>query len=181
MSPARHWLIAALLGLFAALLAWHWTLVQVPGFLMARAMDRLSDRAPVNAMAFPPLADARSRTIVRPSPDLAYGSCVFDVSKGPVLVEALAVPAPYWSLSVFDRRTDVAFVRNNRQSAGQPIRIAIVKPGVAAPAGYEPVSVTGDRGVALIRILVSDRARFGPIDQARRLSNCRSIALDPTT
>ena len=173
----RHWLIAALVGLFVGLLAWHWTIARTPGFLMARAFDRVADRGGVNAMAFAPLATDEARQIVRPSPDLAYATCPFDVSKGPVVVEALPVAAPYWSLSVFDDQTDVAFVRNNRQSAGQPIKIAIVKPGVAAPAGYEPVPITGDRGIALIRILVADRAQFTSLDQARRLSNCRSIAV----
>ena len=176
MSPARHWLIAALLGLFVALLAWHWTVRATPGFLMDRAIDRVSGEKGMNAMGFAPLATDEARAIVRPSPDLAYASCPFDVSKGPVLVEALPMPSPYWSVSVFDHRTDVAFVRNNRQSAGRPIRIAIVKPGVAAPAGYEPVPVSGARGIALIRALVPDRSQFGPLDQARRLSGCRSVA-----
>lgn len=174
----RHWLIAALLGLFAGLLAWHWTITSTPGFLMGQATKRVAAAGAWNAMTFAPLATDQSRQIVRPSPDLAYASCAFDVSKGPVVVEALPVAAPYWSLSVFDDQTNVAFVRNNRQSSGQPIRIAIVKPGVAAPAGYEPVPVAGDRGIALIRILVADRAQFPALDQARRLSNCRSIAVE---
>ena len=173
----RHWLIAALLGLMAALIAYTQTVAHTPGFLMMAATKRIAALGQWNAMSFGPLATDQSRAIVRPSPDLAYASCPFDVSKGPVVVEALPVPAQYWSLSVFDDQTNVAFVRNNRQSAGQPIRVAIVKPGVAAPAGYEPVPVTGDRGIALIRILVADRAQFAPIDQARRLSNCRSIAV----
>lgn len=174
----RHWLIAALLGVFVGLLAWHWTIVETPGFLMGRAASRVAAAGEWNAMSFAPLATDQSRTIVRPSPDLAYASCAFDVAKGPVVVEALPVAAPYWSLSVFDHRTDAVFVRNNRQSSNRPVRIAIVKPGVAAPAGYEPVPVTGDRGIALIRVLVADRAQFPALDQARRLSNCRSIAVE---
>lgn len=174
---SRHWLIAALLGLFAGLLAWHWTIAQTPGFLMSRAIERVGAAGQPNAMTFSPLATDQSRTIVRPSPDLAYGSCAFDVSKGPVVIEALPVPAPYWSLSVFNDQTDVAFVRNNQQSGNRPIKVAIVKPGMAAPAGYEPVAVTADKGIALIRILVADRAQFAALDQARRLSNCRSIAV----
>lgn len=174
---SRHWLIAALIGLFVALLSWHWTIKQTPGFIMGRATERVADRGGWNTMIFAPLASEQSRVIVRPSPDLAYASCAFDVSKGPVVVEALPVPAPYWSLSVFDHQTDVVFVRNNRQSGNRPIKIAIVKPGVAAPAGYEPLPVSADKGIALIRILVPDRAQFAPLDQARRLSNCRSIAV----
>lgn len=177
MTLSRHWLVAGLLGLLAALLAWHWTIVETPGFLMGRATQRVASTGEWNAMNFANLATNQSRRIVRPSPDLAYASCAFDVSKGPVVVEALPVSAPYWSLSVFDHRTDVAFVRNNVQSGNRPVRIAIVKPGVAAPAGYEPVPVTGDKGIALIRVLVTDRAQFPALDQARRLSNCRSIAV----
>lgn len=179
-ATVRHWLIAALLGVFAALFAWNWTIAKTPGFLMSRAFARVSDQGGINTMAFAPLATDQSRAIVRPSPDLAYASCPFDVSKGPTVVEAMPVPAPYWSLSVFDHQTDVAFVRNNRQSAGRAIKVAIVKPGMAAPAGYEPVPVTGDRGIALIRVLVADRAAFAPIDQARRLSNCRTVAVTQT-
>ena len=175
---SRHWLIAALIGLIAGLFTWNWTIDATPGFLMNQAANRVADAGEWNAMHFAPLATDQSRAIVRPSPDLAYSSCAFDVSKGPVLVEALAVPAPYWSLSVFDHQTDAVFVRNNSQSGNRPVRIAIVKPGVAAPQGYEPVPVTGDRGIALIRILVADRAQFPALDQARRLSNCRSVALD---
>lgn len=172
---ARHWLIAAALGLVAGLIAWTWTIGRTPSFLMSRATDRVAVAGAWNALSFAPLANDESRTIVRPSPDLAYASCAYDVSKGPVVIEALPVPAPYWSLSVFNDQTDVAFVRNNRQSGNRPIRVAIVKPGVAAPAGYEPVPVTADKGIALIRVLVADRAQFGPLDQARRLSSCRSV------
>lgn len=178
LSPARHWAIAALLGLLIGVLAYNWTIARTPAFLMDRAFGRVTENAPVNAMAFAPLANDQARAIVRPSPDLAYASCAFDVSKGPVVVEALQLPAPYWSLSVFDGQTNAVFVRNNRQSQGQAVRIAIVQPGVAAPAGYEPVPVSGARGIALIRALVVDRAQFPALDAARRLSNCRSIAVE---
>ncbi|MES2753225.1 MAG: DUF1254 domain-containing protein [Pseudomonadota bacterium] len=174
---SRHWGIAALIAVVLAAIAYQWTLGATPGFLINAAGKRISSDSGYNVMTFAPLATDQSRAIVRPSPDLAYASCPFDVSKGPVLVEALPNAAPYWSLSVFDDQTDVAFVRNNRQSGNRPVRIALVKPGVAAPQGFEPVPVRGDRGIALVRILVPDRAGFAALDQARRLSNCRSIAI----
>lgn len=175
---SRHWLIAVALGLLAGLFAWQTTIAKTPGFLMSRATDRVAAAGQWNAMSFAPLATDQSRTIVRPSPDLAYASCAFDVSKGPVVVEALPVPAPYWSLSVFDDQTNAVFVRNSSQTGNRPVRIAIVKPGVSAPAGYEPVPVTGDKGIALIRVLVADRGQFPLLDEARHLSNCRSIAVE---
>ena len=168
----RAWLWPALLGLVVALVAYQATLRRTPDVLMAAAERRLAKVGGVNAVAHAPLATDASRAVVRPSPDLAYSTCVFDLSKGPVTVDVAPVPARYWSLSVFDARTDVAFVRNNVEAQGQPIRVALVTPGQAAPAGYQPVTVSGGHGVALVRVLVDDRAQFAAIDAARRLSRC---------
>ncbi|MEH3099057.1 DUF1254 domain-containing protein [Sphingomonas adhaesiva] len=172
----RSWMGPALLALVVALVACQATLRRTPDVLMAAAERRLAKAGGVNAFAHTPLATSRSRAVVRPSPDLAYSACVFDLSKGPVTVDVAPVPARYWSLSVFDARTDVAFVRNNLEAQGQPIRVTLVTPGQAAPAGYEPVAVRGGHGVALIRILVDDRAQFPAIDAARRLSRCAAVA-----
>lgn len=173
---SRHWGIAAIIGLILAGICYTRALDATPGMLMSTAVGRVAKGAGINAMYFGPLATDQARAIVRPSPDLAYASCAYDVAKGPVLVDAMPVNAPYWSLSVFDDQTDVAFVRNNGQSGGQPIRIAILKAGMRAPAGYEPVPVGGNRGVALIRVLVVDRANFAALDAQRRGSKCGVVA-----
>jgi uncharacterized membrane protein len=173
----RRWGTPLLLGLVLAGVAHHVTLVQTPRLLMRLATHRIAGTAGYNALYQGPLATSDSRAIVRPSPDLAYSSCPFDLSKGPVLIDVAPVPAPYWSLSVFDPRTDVAFVRNNIQAGGNPLRIALIgEGGGQAPPGYEPVLVKGNSGIALVRTLVEDRAHFPQIDAARRASRCRSIS-----
>lgn len=172
----RPWWRPALLALVVALVAYQATLRRTPDVLMAAAERRLATVGGVNAFAHTPLATNRSRAVVRPSPDLAYSACVFDLSKGPVTIDVAPVPARYWSLSVFDARTDVAFVRNNVESKGGPIRVALVTDGQAAPADYQAVAVPGGHGVALIRILVDDRAQFPAIDTARRRSRCGAVA-----
>jgi uncharacterized membrane protein len=173
----RRWGPPVLLGLALAGAAYLVTLVQTPRMLMSLATWRVAKAGGTNTMSQPPLATADSRAIVRPSPDLAYSTCPFDLSRGPVLIDVAPVPAPYWSLSVFDPRTDVAFVRNNLQAGGKPIRVALIgSSGGQAPPGYEPVPVKGDSGIALVRILVDDRAHFPQIDAARRASRCRAVS-----
>ncbi len=172
----RRWFFPILLGLVLAFGAYHVTTVQFPRVLMHFAVDRLGKGAGFNAMYAAPLATDKARAIVRPSPDLAYSSCPFDLSKGPVLVDVEPVPSVYWSLSVFDARTDVAYVRNNIGAGGQPIRIAIAQPGQPVPDGMQAVRVDGTRGVALIRVLVQDRSAFAPIDAARRKSSCKALS-----
>jgi uncharacterized membrane protein len=171
----RRWFFPLLVGLVMAIGAYQLTLVQFPRVLMRLAVDRLS-KPGINMLYAAPLATDKARAIVRPSPDLAYSSCAFDLANGPVLVDVPPMPAPYWSLSVFDARTDVAFVQNNIGSRGQPIRIAIARPDQPVPDGRQAVRVDGDRGVALIRILVQDRAAFAAIDAARRQASCRPVS-----
>ena len=175
MPVIRRWGLATLCGLIAAVLAYQLTLVATPRFLMATALRRVEAAGGANGLRHPPMPTAHSRTIVRPSPDLAYSSCLFDLSGGPVLIEAMPVPAPYWSLSVFDDRTDSVFVRNNRDSRGRPVRIVIARPGQAVPRGVETVRVEGDRGIALIRMLVGTGEDYPAIDRARRASRCNRI------
>ena len=112
--------------------------------------------------------------MVRPSPDLLYSNCVFDRSSGPVLVDVPAIPDHYWSISIFDARTDVAAVRSDRDTGGAPARLALVAPGAAAPAGYEAIPLEHARGIALIRILVSGEADYHAVDSLRQRASCRA-------
>jgi uncharacterized membrane protein len=171
----RRWLGPFLLGLLVALLAWQATLLAIPRGIMRIAVGRLGEAGGINRMLHAPLPGPGRRTVVRPSPDLAYSSCPFDLSAGPLLIEVAPVEAPYWSLSVFDARTDVAFVRNNRDTGGRPVRIALALDGQQVPEGVETVRLDAPKGVALLRILVEDRARFAPLDRARRASSCRPL------
>lgn len=189
----RRWTLPLVLGFVLALLGYNVALGQFPRVLMTLATGRIAGAsgwriasaalfggspggARINLMTHTPLATDKTRLIVRPSPDLAYSSCPFDLSKGPVLVEAAPVPAPYWSLSVFDERTDAAYVRNNIDANGQPIRIAIAQAGQPVPDGMTAVRVKGTSGIALIRILVQDGAQFPAIDAARKASSCKALS-----
>jgi uncharacterized membrane protein len=172
MRMIRRWGAPLLLGMIAAFIAWQAVLMLTPRVLMALAVSRIEKVGGPNHFTHAPLADDNSRAIVRPSPDLAYSSCPFDISKGPLRIDAVPLTAaPYWSLSIFDAQTDAVFVRNSTESSA-PFRIAIVARGQAAPAGYAPVHVSGTRGIALVRILVDDKARFAEIDAARRQTSC---------
>ncbi len=189
----RRWILPLVFGFVLAFAGYNVALGQFPRVLMTLATGRIAGASGggklgavlfggspggprVNVLTAAPLASDKARMIVRPSPDLAYSSCPFDLSKGPVLVDVAPVPAVYWSLSVFDERTDAAYVRNNVEANGQPIRIAIAQAGQPVPDGMTVVRVKGSTGIALIRILVQDRAQFAAIDAARKASSCKALS-----
>jgi len=170
----RQWIGPVILGGVLGLSAWHTTMVATPDVLMGLAVQRISAVGGINQFTHAPLATAASRTIVRPSPDIAYSSCPFDLTQGPLLIDAVPVPAPYWSLSIFDSHTNVALVRNGQKADYRPFKLAVVAPGQTTLAGYEAVHVDGTRGIALVRILIDLPARFPAIDQERRATTCRA-------
>lgn len=171
----RNWFFPALAAVIMAVTAYQATLLATPYALMYAALQKIGDRTPPNRFAFSPMSTADNQPIVRPSPDLSYSTCVFDLSNGPVLVDVAPVPGRYWSVSIFDARTDVAAVRSDRDTRGKPARLALVKKGQTAPQGYEPVLVKYDRGLALIRILLASPDEFPAIDAIRRKSTCRPV------
>ena len=167
-----------LLGLFvaAAVLGHVGLVVAVPHVLMGVAMKRLSgEGAVINQFQFGPRTTRDSRGVVRPSPDLAYASCGFDLSKGPLLVSAAPSPDQgYVSLSVFAANTDnIAAFDTARYPQG--IRFVLARPGQAVPAGMQKVESPSDKGIILDRRLVPTAELFAEADRVRRSDSCAPL------
>ena len=170
-----RWIGPVLLALLAALGAWYATLAAAPTVIMDRAWERLAAQAGYNRMAHTPLVTAERQTIVRPSPDLAYSICAFDLTQSPLEVMANPVPDHYWSLTVFDSVTDVAFVESDRDSKGAPIRLVLATAGQSVPKGARKIVMPDAKGVALIRVLLKNRGEIDAVDAFRKQSFCRPL------
>ena len=167
----RTWFGPLVFG-FVLAAATAWVAVgAIPYALMNVAIDRLGQGG-VNTMAYANLANPARQPVVRPSPDLAYSSCPYDLSGGPVAIHVVPVPDRYSSLSIFDAATDVIFVRNDVEAVGKPYRIILAREGQPVPAGAEVVRTNHDHGIALIRLLLKDPAEIGQLDAVRRQSSC---------
>lgn len=148
-----------------------------PHLLMNVAMKRISqDGKLVNQFYFGPRTTQESRGVVRPSPDLAYSSCAFDLSGGPLLVEAAPSPNQgYVSISVFAANTDNIAVFDTAQSP-QGIRFVLAREGQAVPQGERVVISPSDKGIVLDRRLAPSAELFSAADQARRADKCGRLA-----
>ncbi|WP_439568006.1 DUF1254 domain-containing protein [Sphingopyxis sp.] len=170
----RNWLGPFALGLIlAAATAWA-AIAYIPYGLMNVAMERLGQGG-VNIMSYGNLATPARQPVVRPSPDLAYSSCPYDLAAGPLAIDVGPVAGRYTSLSIFDAATDVIFVRNDVEAGGKPFRIVVARDGQAVPAGAEVVRTGHDRGIALIRLLLKDPKEIGGLDAVRRQSSCATV------
>lgn len=152
------------------------TLAATPFALMRLAEAKMAKTAPVNHFTHTPPVRAEQQFVVRPSPDLLYSICPFDLSAGPLEITAVPVPGRYSSISIFDAHTDVAFVRNDEQMAGQPMRVVLAAEGQKAPAGVETVRVRYPTGIVLQRVLLADPSEAAAVDPIRSKAQCRSLA-----
>lgn len=161
---------AAVIGHVALVLA-------VPNVLMGVAMDRMSEGGTaINRFQFGDRTTEKSRRVVRPSPDLAYASCVYDLSKGPLLVTAAPSPGQgYVSLSVFAANTDNIAALDSSQYP-QGIRFVLAMKGQASPAGERVIESPSARGIILDRRLAPTAEKFAEVDLARRADNCAPLA-----
>ncbi len=126
-------------------------LLAVPRVLMQGAMNRLG-AAGENAWHSGERVTARSRQIVRPSPDFAYSACVYDLRRGPVRIAVTPWPS-YWSLSFYGANSDNFFVVDDREMR-RGATILLIRAGRRRPETNDVVVESPSaRGVALIRRL----------------------------
>jgi uncharacterized membrane protein len=172
MKPLIKSLVIVLVSAVVVHLA---VILSAPNLLMAVAFKRLSaEGAMVNQMIYPPRTTEASRAIVRPSPDLAYASCAFDLSKGPVRVKA-AKASDYMSVSVYAANSDNIFAINDRQ-APDGVDLVIVGKGQVAPTGTAiVVQSPTQRGIVLERRLAPSAEAFAVADMARKKGVCTPL------
>lgn len=131
-----------------------------------------------NKAAFPPAVDASSRQIVMPSPDMLYAVCVFDVSLGPVRVQAQPALTTYWSIALYGANSDNFFVVNDREVGDGTVDLWLVSQGSnpsapAVPPGATVVVVPSETGLVLMRVLTgNDGAQPSVVEKARRTLAC---------
>jgi uncharacterized membrane protein len=174
MSVSRFTLRNVLPTLAVAALVHAAVIWATPRLVMRAVMRGAAATAGVNAAYFPDRADASSRRIPLPSPDLLYATCVLDVSRGPVL--ATVLPGhDYLSVAVFDAATDNVFIRDDQRDPGLPIRLVVLRDGATAPKLPKDVVVVHigtSRGLLLLRALAATPELAGRNDAARRTLGC---------
>ena len=173
----RRWLYRILVTLALAAVFHILTVMAFPGgILITREWKRKDMNLSLNVLYHQPMVTADSRVVVRPSPDLLYSVCAYDVSKTPLRFST-SVPDTYWSLSFFASNTDNFFVINDREVKANPVDILLVGPGMSYknPGNAQVIMSPSNRGVALIRILITDENRIEELTKIQGQASCSPV------
>jgi uncharacterized membrane protein len=129
----------------------------LPYLIMHRVMGAFEQQAGgVNRMIHTPPSTHLSRTIVKPSPDLLYSVCVYDVIKGDVKI---TVPPynSYISVAVYQANSD------NFLISAKDILLTKDAPS--------------QKGIVLIRYLVQDEGDIVEAKKAQSKAKCEIISM----
>ena len=164
-----------LVGLAVAVVSHFGVIAAAPYVFMSGAMKRVSrEGTRINVWNHGPRVSQESRRVVRPSPDLAYSACVYDLSDGPVRVTAAAWD-DYMSVSAFAANSDNFFVINDRQ-APEGVDFVLVEEGADPPADAAMVVESPTtRGIILQRRIAPTEERFALADAARKNDVCAPL------
>ena len=151
----------------------------IPHAITAIFMSRVAQQAGTNRVITPPPPTDKSRQVVKPSPDLLYATCIYDVSAGPVRV-SIAPPASYWSVSLFGRNTDNFFTINaaDIKVGRAELILGSAKDATAAKQRFPAatfVQTPQTTGVLLARILVLDQTNMNAALDAQKSVRCDAI------
>ena len=175
-SRGRGSLIALFL---VAVIAGHIaTVLGAPYVLAGAVIWKVSQGgAASNRFTFMPRTTEASRGVVRPSPDLAYAICPFDLSRGPIHVRA-APWGDYMSISVFQANGDNVYAVNDREAPrGVDFILATGEQAASVQGrpGMPVVMSPSARGLILDRRLAPTAQAFALADRARRADSCSAV------
>lgn len=168
MSGWGKYLVAALL---IAVVAHFVVIFAIPNVMMGIAFKRLGA---ANAWHLGERVTQRSRTIVRPSPDLAYSACPYDLGAGPVRIH-VAPWSDYWSLSLYAANSDNYYVLDDREAQGGAD--LLLMPAGARPPDRETATIVQSpsrRGIALVRRLAPTPDAYATAAQVSHGDLCAS-------
>jgi uncharacterized membrane protein len=159
-------------------IATHYTAIAaLPDIIMWRVFSAIGTKG-TNNIIHNDRPTAASRQIVKPSPDLLYSRCVYDVTNRPLKIVTAAPSDTYWSVALYAANTDNFFVLNDTMAQGKPATIILMGKGQSIPSqpeGTRVVTAPTAKGLVLFRTLINDDAKLADLDKERRAATCEPL------
>lgn len=172
-----RWIKWAAFVAVVATAAHYAAIAALPNLVMWRVSSLMATKG-TNKIVHTDRATAASRTIVKPSPDLFYSHCLFDVTTQPLKIVTAAPAGTYWSVALYAANTDNFYVLNDTRTKGRPATIILMGQGRSLPPQPEGTLIVTPptaKGLVLFRTLIDDDARKADIDKQRRTAACEPL------
>ena len=122
------------------------------------------------------IPNSNSREVIRPSADLLYSGCGFDVTYKPLIITS-TLPDSYWSISFFSSNTDNFSTINKSIQKGQDVKIYLFGPE-SEPAMVEDgiiVVSPSNTGLMLFRQFIGNSSNLDNLYRNQESLTCSLI------
>lgn len=122
------------------------------------------------------IIDANFREIVMPNPDFLYSLCSYSLKDHPLKITATIPDDTYWSISMYDTKTNNFFAFNDTMTEKKNLNILLYKDNShenypeADLKVYSPDKI----GIVLFRTLIKDKSKIEDLMVAQKNTNCES-------
>ena len=147
--------------------------------LTDKRLKRFPNYRVPNIFLHGPVTSAKSRLVPYPTPHAMVSSCIYDVHRKSLRIQAKVPESGYWSITFFARNQDCYFTLNDleaKQKYGQDIEIILKRRGMVYKRKKNEIIISAprfsNRGLILIRIIMMDP---GDKEEAKRIMNIQKM------
>ena len=122
------------------------------------------------------IPNSNSREVIRPSADLLYSGCGFDVTYKPLIITS-TLPDSYWSISFFSSNTDNFSTINESIQKGQDVKIYLFGPESEPAMVKDGIIVVSpsNTGLMLFRQFIGNSANLDNLYRNQESLTCSLI------
>jgi uncharacterized membrane protein len=151
----------------------------IPRVITGAFLRRAVAQDGYNQVVLPPLPTDTARAVVKPSPDLLYALCIYDIRSGPVRISAKPSEG-YWSIALYGSNSDNFFKLNDRELHGDHVELILSDADdnsdfKARHPDAIQIHPTSTVGLMLTRGLVLDPDNVKAVIDARSSTRCEPL------
>ena len=122
------------------------------------------------------IPNSNSREVIRPSADLLYSGCGFDVTYKPLIITS-SLPESYWSMSFFSSNTDNFSTINENMQKDSKIKIYLFGPETEPAMVEDGIIVVSpsNRGLMLFRQFIGNISNLDNLYKNQKTLECSLI------
>jgi|TARA_B110001454_G_scaffold191123_1_gene190634 uncharacterized membrane protein len=120
--------------------------------------------------------NSNSRKVIRPSPDLLYSGCGYDVTYSPVVITSKVLNT-YWAMSFYSANSDNFAILNDLDIDSEDLKVYLFGPNskpIKITDGFAIFSPT-DKGVMLIRRFIGNEDNIEEMYRNQETLTCNSL------
>ena len=147
-----------------------------PSYKMWELNSKLGGDSTVNKVFHGEKISSNSRDVIRPSPDLLYSSCSYDVTYSPLVITSEVLDS-YWSISFYASNSDNFALLNDMDIQDKNVKIYLFGPNskpIKITDGYAIFSPS-NKGALLIRRFIGNEMNIDKLYSNQDTLTCISM------